>query len=230
MDQYIYLNGVYEDHILDLILKYLPSDGIFMDIGANIGLHSLFAASLLKRHGGKGIVYAFEPVPKLRDQLLRSFSSNGFDNAQIFDYAVGNENKTSTIFHNMGNMGASSLIPSFEGSVGTSIQIKRLDDEFGAGARVDFIKIDVEGFESQVIDGAKSLISAQKPVLVIEFSFGTPDSSLLHHRRLILQYLLSIYNIFDIEGGDKPILDTETFDSVFSNNERKQANLLCLPK
>ena len=111
-------------------------------------------------------------------------------------------------------MGASSLIPSFEGSVGTSIQIKRLDDEFGA----------------QVIDGAKSLISAQKPVLVIEFSFGTPDSSLLHHRRLILQYLLSIYNIFDIEGGDKPILDTETFDSVFSNNERKQANLLCLPK
>ena len=122
------------------------------------------------------------------------------------------------------------MIPSFEGSVGTSIQIKRLDDEFGAGARVDFIKIDVEGFESQVIDGAKSLISAQKPVLVIEFSFGTPDSSLLHHRRLILQYLLSIYNIFDIEGGDKPILDTETFDSVFSNNERKQANLLCLPK
>ena len=42
VDQYIYLNGVYEDHILDLILKYLPSDGIFMDIGANIGLHSLY--------------------------------------------------------------------------------------------------------------------------------------------------------------------------------------------
>lgn len=230
LDQYIYLNGVYEDHILSLILKHLPFDGVFMDIGANIGLHSLFAACLLQRRGGKGKVYAFEPVPKLRDQLLRSIALNGFENVQTFDYAVGNENKSSTIFHNMGNMGASSLVPSFDGSVGSNIQIKRLDDEFGTGGRVHFIKIDVEGYECQVIDGAKELISAQKPVLVIEFSFGITDEVLLRQRHLILQFLFSIYSIFDIEGGDSPVRDVETFNSIFSDNERKQANLLCLPK
>lgn len=230
LDQYIYLNGVYEDHILDRILKYLPSEGVFMDIGSNIGLHSLFAACFLHQRGGKGKVYAFEPVPRLRDQLSRSVALNGFDNVIILEFACGNEKKTSTIFHNLGNMGASSLTTALEGSVGTSVQIKRLDDQFGARTRVDLIKIDVEGYEPQVLDGAKELIEAQKPVLIIEFSPITSDRQHLQKSHAALLYLLSIYNVFDVKDGDSPVLDADAYLSTFDHSGRKQANLLCLPK
>ena len=104
LDQQIYLKGVYEPFILDLIMKYLKPGDTFIDIGANIGHHSMFAAAIT---GKTGKVYSFEPIPRLFKQLQESVKVNKFDAiVTAYNMALGESNEEKYLYIDASNMGA----------------------------------------------------------------------------------------------------------------------------
>lgn len=227
IDQYIYTHGIYEDYILDLIATHLPQNGVFFDIGANIGHHSLFAAAHLEN---KGTVYAFEPVPNLYAQFRKSAELNKFSNIQIYNYACGNSENIQSIAVNNKNLGQSSLIEMESAQKSISIQVKKLDDVFPNIPVINVMKIDVEGFEYEVLLGASNVIAKTKPAIILEYSpclYDTFDSAVSTN---ILDYLFVHYKIIDIDDGGNEVHNTEDYVKEFYTRNRTQTNLLCLPK
>jgi len=134
---------------------------IFVDAGANMGLVSIFAAKL-----GAEKVYAFEPVSHTYNILLENIKLNKMEDKVIpIKKALGNENKITEIFYDLNNLRESTILPSLaNGDMKKErIVVVKLDDVIKG--RVDFIKIDVEGFEANVLRGAKNIIRKWKPIL-----------------------------------------------------------------
>ncbi len=227
IDKYIFLHGPYEDYILDVIAKYLPSEGVMFDIGANIGQHSLFAASFLK---GTGKVYAFEPVANLFDQMKKSAELNNFANLELINFACGDNNSSGFMGTNNSNAGGSSLVVLDEATEMVKVEIKRLDDIFNDLPKLNLIKMDVEGYEYAALKGGENLILRTLPVIIFEFSpmmYDKFDPSLSEK---ILDFLLPHYELIDIADGDVIIKDKNLYLSYFRDRKRTQSNILCLPK
>jgi len=129
------------------------------DVGANIGLFSLYAACL-----GSKKIYAFEPVKGTFAELKKNISSNSFSNKIVaVNKAVGNKKGSVSIYFNYDVDGRSSLDFLNDKSRSQKVQVILLDDFFKN--KVDFIKIDTEGHEEQVLLGAKRIIKTFKPIL-----------------------------------------------------------------
>lgn len=227
IDEYIFLHGIYEDYILDRIAKYLPHNGVFFDVGSNIGQHAIFAAAKLN---DTGEVYAFEPVPGLFDQVQKSISVNKFKNIAAQNYACGNDNTTGTIRTNFQNAGQSSLLPIDKQDASTTVEIVKLDDKFKDLTRLDLMKIDVEGFEYEVLLGARKIIEQFRPVILLEFSPIMYNKAGNNNSEKILDFLLEHYTIIDIDDGDQNISSKQEYIKDFNNRERQQTNMLCTPK
>jgi len=151
----------------DLILF---GGGVFVDIGANVGIFSLLAARSFKQ------VAAFEPFPKVFDQLEKNCSV--FPNIKAFNIALSDERGTSPIYQNAFATGASSLVP-FSDSYkrgfqkadwGSAMVRTDLADNVLANftGGIDLVKVDVEGHEVQVIRGASATIAHHRPILFVE--------------------------------------------------------------
>lgn len=146
---------------------------ICYDIGANIGTSSM-AMSL---HNEGATVYAFEPVSGTREILNRNLDYNSIDNVVVQPFGLGAENSTSKILVTPGMLAnahqISGEIPKSDAWFTEDIDIRRLDDwrtETGA-PRPDFIKIDVEGFEVDVIAGGRDTFF-ENPDLVVIIEFA----------------------------------------------------------
>ena len=170
-----------ETAVHDIIGQYLQPNDIFIDIGANFGLHTVYAAKLV---GEKGRVFAFEPVAKHLNLLNKNISlSHVRERVEIVSSALSNSQESSLTFY---------LPPEEEIAVTASLsaegnnlqEIKvanaRLDDYWtNIDREVKLIKIDVEGAELEVLRGAERLLKRWKPKLLIEVhgfalpSFGT---------------------------------------------------------
>jgi len=224
VDSEIYADGAYEPGILKIIRNTLKRDSIFVDVGANIGQHSLFA-SLFAKH-----VYAFEPIEKIYKQFLESVTVNDFTNINIYNYALGNEEKTLPIFGNVGNMGASSLVTSENRKKIQDIQVFRFDDvrENIGIHTIDFIKIDVEGYELDVLFGAEKSIMMCKPIIMIEFSPYFYNQIDVTISKKIIEWIIDMgYIIYDIGDGS-------TQRNIISKDSDVgsivQTNFLCINK
>lgn len=225
IDNYIYLYGVYESFMLDIIKKNLSKGMTYVDIGANIGQHSMFAASIV---GKTGSVYAFEPIPHVYDQLTRSAYANDFTTiVNAKNFALGEKGGTETLYISNKNIGGSSLVNKEEGNEKITVTIKNGDSELLPLPRVDMIKIDVEGYEYEVLSGIQKTIAKHKPCILIEFSGYFYETEKKNHGKKILQLLKdNDYKIYDIEDDMKMIDDNDLFLSNFVH-DRKQTNLFC---
>ena len=136
--------------------SFLKKGMVALDVGANIGLHTLFMA---KRVAPVGQVLAFEPSPKNFSRLKEHVEKNHLENVRIFPLAVGDRRGTG-FFHE--NLNDSSRSHFSDGGPGLAIEIVRLDDICRSeGVRqIDFLKMDVEGFEMRALEGAEPLFSA----------------------------------------------------------------------
>ena len=228
LDTYIFSVGIYEDYILDLIHNNIPRGGVFFDVGANIGLHSVFAAKCLQ--GSTGRVYAFEPVPSLREQLQASLALNNLSNVKVFPYALGDSNASSEIYFSNCNMGHSTLMPSSDVNQVLRVEIKKLDCEFESLDRLDLMKIDVEGYEYSVLVGAGKTIQKYRPVILLEFSPSTYEVFDTNLPGLILDFLMPLYLVYDVDDGMKLLLDKQQYLSNFSSRNRNQTNFFCTPR
>jgi FkbM family methyltransferase len=155
--------GEWAQHEIDLAAKFIGPSDVVLDVGACIGTHSVAFASHL-RDGG--VVHAFEPFCRNFKVLQKNVSLPGRDNIVTHNVAVSNSVGTAAFFEGAENIGAGSIGSGPETSETAQVETVTLD---GYGfARVDFIKIDVEGHESSVLAGASDILRNRRPVIYLE--------------------------------------------------------------
>lgn len=162
----LFETGTYEKGTIQLLHQFLNPGSSFLDIGANIGLMSSIAS---RQVGDNGKVFAVEANPKTVEILQHNLALNQCENVQIFPLALGETPGTATLFENWNvNRGGASLL-SQDGGEGVEVPLDTLDNLF-RNDKIDLIKIDVEGFELEVLKGAQEFLMKQNPVLIIEVS------------------------------------------------------------
>ena len=157
-----------------LLQNFLKPNNVFIDIGANLGMHTLAAARAMH---GQGRIIAFEPFEPTQRLLTKSIWMNGFSEmTEIHQSAVSNRSGHQSLFlgassghHSLFQLTAASSLASQP----VNVPIVRLDDVVPNSTLVDLIKIDVEGAELNVLESAKSLIASNPSIaLIVEFGFA----------------------------------------------------------
>lgn len=160
--------GVEDKRFLE---TYLRPGMTVVDIGANQGLYSL----LLSRLAGKnGCVLAFEPDDMLYRALVENVALNGAETIQPHHLALGSQPGTMTLHRSLLNSGDNRLASKAETAgprEAVQIRLERLDRVL-AGRRVDFIKMDVQGWEMEVFRGMQGLLDdPQNAAMAVYFEF-----------------------------------------------------------
>ena len=170
---------VFESHIINGTIKsYVQKSQYVVDVGANIGCHTISYANF----NPKCEVWSFEPQEKLHGILSRNVERNNMaDRVHVFKCGLGHEGRDATMSsldkvydanqrgHNKGGLGI--------GEGGEAISIRTLDSLDLPG--LDFLKIDVEGAEGLVIQGGAETIKKYKPVIFFEHNYQTIDPKVL---------------------------------------------------
>lgn len=135
---------------IDAITAPLQPGDVFIDVGANCGLHSLFAA---KRVGRSGRVVAIEPIPEMVQRMRFNIEANGYDNIVIYQTAVGGYEGEAVLHIDTRQYGKSSVVQDGAGCSPTTVPITTLKAivERESLQRIDALKIDVEGYEDRVL-------------------------------------------------------------------------------
>ncbi|MGK6310106.1 FkbM family methyltransferase [Variovorax sp. DT-64] len=165
--------GELEAGTRQLIQRLVRPGQTFIDVGANVGMHTLAAASVMN---GRGRIVAFEPHPVTHALLRKSLLINGFA-ALAETHQAAASNRTGRMPLHLGaTSGHHSLYP-LEGEAPTAATVEvplvRLDDMIEGNTPVDLIKIDVEGAELEVLEGAIATIGRNPDVaLIAEFGIS----------------------------------------------------------
>ena len=226
------------DSVNKLLIKNMVKEGdVVIDIGAHIGLYSVFLSKLV---GPSGKVICFEPHEQVVKRLYNNLLLNGLNNYEIHNYGVGD--KDEEVDFNMileekmfeGTVNSSFLenekIDSnyFDGKfIKKKTKVKKLDSLFNE-QKIKFIKIDTEGYEFNILVGMKNLIKKFKPIIIAEY-----QTKRLKHLKIDINLFKKIteenYNAFKI------LIDVTT-NSValkeffFDDEKEYSGDLLFLPK
>lgn len=223
IDEQIFVSGSYEADILAVIKEHLPVGGTYIDIGANIGQHALFAAAVV---GQKGSIHAFEPIKKLAEQIRFSVQANHFsDRFKIHNLACGAIATTAHIDINTQNIGGSKIDTSREHS-GAMIYVAPADTILKDVPKIDLIKIDTEGFELEVLEGLEETLAKHTPTLIIEYSpsLWKPEERAQNSARFFALLRTHGYRIYDLEHGHAEIKNDQDWIHSFA---KLQTNVLC---
>jgi FkbM family methyltransferase len=198
-----------------------------VDVGANLGLHSLFFAS---RVGPGGKVFAFEPEPDNCALLVRNIAHNHLENIEVFMNAAGAASGAIRLYLAEGSIGGHSASPS-AGPRAIDVAAVRLDDCLrDRAARIDIVKIDVEGSEPLALAGFMETLTRDRPILLIEFA-----PALLracgHAPEDLLATLKSLYSdiVLFRDHGRPPVPLDESASRMLSSAFSGSWNLLCSP-
>jgi FkbM family methyltransferase len=162
----INVKGIYEKEQLNTVIGWLQSNGLiwgsFLDIGANIGNHSLYFSKWYDR------VFSFEPNP--RTFKLLELNADLTDNIKPFNFGISDSNAHVMMQQFRENMGGSRIIPHV-GNVEKLVQIevRMLDSVMREiDLPIGLIKLDIEGHELAALSGAINTISQHRPVILFE--------------------------------------------------------------
>lgn len=185
----------FEPKMVELFKTVAVGSEVILDIGANIGCTALLFSELSKQ------VYAFEPSQSTFHFLEKNVSESGLKNIALQNIGLGAESGEFTLTFSPANRSGGFVSNQTQinaGHVTETITIRRLDDVIQSlnVSKVDFIKIDVEGFEGQVLRGATQTLLTYQPVVVLE----------LNHWCLNVFQRTSVPDFFDFLRSQFPIL------------------------
>ena len=168
---------LFEKTELALAAAFLRPGMSVIDVGANIGLYSILAAS---RVGPNGTVWAFEPSTELAARLDRNLALNGCDRVHVFRLALSDTPNASLSLTCDSGFGDAYryLSPDAGSSGGEVVPVTTLDAWAAANAigRADFLKVDIEGGEYRMVLGARDFL-ASNPKIVVMFECETDWSA-----------------------------------------------------
>ena len=153
--------GAWEPHIVSTIAEHLPCGGVYVDIGANLGIMAFQAANQV---GPTGRILAFEPEPRNIDCFLRGVVANGFGHVMLYPVALSD---APAVFAMGGSSNGFLLSPDQNGLMAQSM---RGDDLLRGEERIDLIKIDIEGHEPRALRGLARTLERLKPMMLVEFN------------------------------------------------------------
>lgn len=158
-----------------LISRELKPGMICLDIGSNIGYYVLLESKLV---GKKGKVIAIEPSPQNFQYLEKNLEFSGHHNVDAYNFAAGDIDGNIRFFVNERSNGCQVLyegrkIPNRPGKV-IQVPIKKMDKfiEENKFDSIDFVRMDVEGFEYNIFKGMENTIEKFKPIIQIEVHKG----------------------------------------------------------
>jgi FkbM family methyltransferase len=162
--------GSFEKHFAELFSGLVRPGDRCLDVGANIGVHTVRLARLA---GPDGEVIGFEPDPGLVRRARRNIELNGLGNARVIEAAASEQPGEMRLYRpgpRDTNRGRASVLrhPHLTGAAAT-VPVVTIDGVC-AGAPVALIKIDVEGHEAAVVRGAADTIAAHAPAIVFEYA------------------------------------------------------------
>jgi FkbM family methyltransferase len=186
--------GRYEVPIVRLLRQYLRPGGTFVDVGANIGYITAQAANLV---GPGGRVVALEPIGCYHDRLKRLADRNPRYRIAALKLAAGQASgRALARISKKGNIGYNSLAPKWvpdrELGATEEVEVVPLDDVVVAQDldRLDLLKIDTEGFELPVLEGARRTLGLFRPPIIMEI---TPSAAQNHGKSLL--YLADLIGV-----------------------------------
>jgi FkbM family methyltransferase len=211
VDMRIFRDGIYEKEIVDDLFNELDKSKNLIDIGANIGQHSLLLAPYCKN------VYSFEPIPAVYNQFKESIALNNYQNIHLFNTAVGNKKETQPFNYVTNHAGTSSFVERDNPNPNIiSVQIDTLENRL-SDVKMDVIKLDVEGYESVVILGNKEKILKDRPVIFMEYNPVWVEKEGSYKTDEVFNFFLD--NQFTIFSRNKnKILSREELDTKNQDN------------
>lgn len=156
-----------EPDTVSFIREFVKSGDVSIDVGAHKGV---ITHLLSKTVGPQGLVVAFEPQPEFLPWLTRMKNSLKLSNVEFVPLALSNETRKSSLFREAaGETG--SMSPEYQ-NIGDSVAVDAITlDEYcekNSLGRIDSMKIDVDGYEINVLKGAEKVLKRYQPVLIVE--------------------------------------------------------------
>jgi len=213
IDWNVYFYGAYEKHLLQLVRARLTArpGAVALDIGANVGHHAL----AMSRWAAE--VHAFEPFPDVYRQFEARMFENGIRNVHLHQFGLGEADAVLDYYapQGRGNLGTGSFLAAHASGYNVKhgqFAIRQADRAVAALelARLDFIKLDVEGFEPRVLAGLRETLRQFRPTILMEHSEETRKA--LGDLAGLMALLPPDYRARSV-SGDRPV-------AVFFNDPR----------
>jgi FkbM family methyltransferase len=159
--------GCYERELLEILRHVLTSGMSLVDVGAQIGYFSIAGAALV---GPSGAVYSFEPDVECFSRL--SHNSRAFPWIRVHNTALADFTGQTAFYRtpHRSELGWGTILSAEEHREKVNVRVMTLDGQMEAHnlATIDFLKIDVEGAECRVLEGARATIARTRPVIWVE--------------------------------------------------------------
>lgn len=225
----VYQTGTYEKGTIQLLQQFLKPGSTFVDIGANIGLMSAIASHTT---GQSGKVIAIEPNPETISILRENLLLNACTNVQILEVGLAAEAGEAVLFENRHvNRGGASLINQSRIcdplNRSHDVQLSTLD-EVCKNEQIALVKIDVEGFELEVLKGGANTLRRDRPVIIVEVSAareGQNNPSPADVYRFLDQF--GIYRFFRQKGTKER--RSKLVEICDESDLPTHDNLVCIP-
>lgn len=171
IDANILALGAYEKPLGSFLRRQLKTGDIVVDVGANIGVHTLHMAKLISPNG---LVYAFEPNPEAHDRLLRNIQLNHLTNVLVQSQALGAMPGSAILrggSRDERNPGSASLRPGVHSAGEVQVEVDTLDNVArNLGMAPTLVKVDIEGFEMSFLEGALATLGQYRPLIITELT------------------------------------------------------------
>jgi FkbM family methyltransferase len=169
----MFLTRRHEPHVVDFLCKTIKAGWRCIDVGAFIGYYTLLLSWFV---GDEGDVVAFEPAAPAGDRLLHAVRVNNIHNVRLERKALASVDGQVDLHVERGEDGRIGTGSSLIRNVGESVPVpaESLDTYVRrlAFQRLDLVKVDVEGAELEVLEGAQQTLRRLRPILIIEFNDG----------------------------------------------------------
>ncbi|MBI1352835.1 MAG: FkbM family methyltransferase [Acidobacteria bacterium] len=212
IDRRVLCTGSWETHIQQFLgrtaemlerVKGEPADDlVFLDIGANTGLHSMFMSRYV------GVIHAFDPYPPVVAQMRYNLERNNLQNVILHPVGLGDAAaRLPFVEPKDSNQGTGSFLPEagLPGRMqGLELEVVVGDDYFREHGidRADLVKIDVEGFEKPVLLGLRRTFAKTRPIIEFEITVKQGVERLFRSREELEAALPEDYELFGFTGSD----------------------------
>lgn len=175
-----------------LLGEWIGPESVFVDVGANTGLYTVYAA---RQMAGQGTVVSVEPNPEMFSVLTRNVRANGFTNVITKNLCLGDYTGPATLWENFNKPNSYSLLQRDTNASPLTVSVQRLDDLVREENlnRLDYLKLDVEGAEQQVLAGGSKSLERFRPVVQLETTVQDVQWGLPH------------YSAFQLEKRSSPL-------------------------
>lgn len=195
-------NGMSEPYPreLEIVKKYLDiyptCNNTFIDVGGHIGTTSIPYAKLFKN------VIAFEPNKKSYNFFVENIKNNNINNITLYNKGVFNKNTNCKVIQHEGGNSGCFYIKECNENDENSIEVVKLDDIISDNYIIDFLKIDTEGSELYVLEGAINIITKYKPLIQIETNVCS-NKYFGYDKEKIFEFMYkNNYKIFDTDDNN----------------------------